>query len=60
MVTLIQHTTYLDLAELHSYMDYDGESDDDSSIFSKVKLLPQKCKNFLLPERQKKSVDAGK
>lgn len=39
-------------------MDYDG--DDDSSIFSNVKLLPQKCKSFLLPERQKESVDAGK
>lgn len=49
----------MDIAETF-YMDSDGESDDDSSIFSNVKLLPQKWKSFLLPERQKESVDAGK
>ena len=38
---------YLSLAEFHSYTDCDGESDDDSNIFSKVKLLPQKWKGFL-------------
>lgn len=38
---------YLYLAELNSYMDCDVESEDDTSIFSKVKLLPEKRKSFL-------------
>lgn len=39
--------TYFYLAKLHSYMHCEDESDDDSSIFSKVKLLSQKRKGFL-------------
>lgn len=38
---------YLYLAELNSYMDCDGEGADDTSILSKVKLLPEKRKSFL-------------